>query len=197
MPRIPKRNADLRRYVLRRVILRLTGFALWLVVFYAGARSYNQNHRTYSESRLIIGWKIWVWMLIGAVTGILLFRLWKFFTQRPARGRVERYATSRTYSTGGEAERSGNDTDFHLNTVLRIRTPKGRVRRLRFEQKNGFYVYYHEGNRIVKLGGLPYPINLEPSESGYVCAVCGSFAKSPEDRCPVCRRTIIDPEDLK
>ena len=195
MSRIPKRNADLCRYVWRRVILRLMGFALWLAMFYAGARSYNQNHRTYSESRLIVGWKIWVWMLIGAVTGILLFRLWRFFTQRPARGRVERYATSRTATGGpGGAE---NDTDFHLNTVLRVRTRKGRIRRLRFEQKNGFYVYYHEGEYIVKLGGLPYPINLEPSESGYVCAVCGNFARSPSETCPTCRRTIIDPEDLK
>ncbi len=197
MPKIPKRNRDLLQYVIGRAVLRIGGWAAWLVGFWMGAQSYNQNHQTYAESRLMLGWKLWIWMAIGAVSGFLLFRLWRFFTQRPVRGRVERYSTTRGYGSGESPDGRESDTDFRINTVLRVRTERGKRRRLVFEQKHGFYLYYHEGNRIEKLGGLTYPINLDPdAESGRVCAVCGSFASKDSTVCPSCRRSLIDPKDL-
>ena len=197
MSRIPKRNRDLLHHVLGRAALRIGGWAAWIVGFWMGAQSYNQNHQTYAESRLMLGWKLWLWMAIGAVSGFLLFRLWRCFTQRPVRGIVERYSTTRGYGSGESPDGRESDSDFRINTVLRVRTERGKRRRLVFEQKHGFYLYYHEGNRIEKLGGLTYPINLDPdAESGRVCSVCGAFSSKDSTVCPSCRHSLIDPEDL-
>lgn len=197
MSKIPKRNRDLLHYVLGRAALRIGGWAAWIVGFWMGAQSYNQNHQTYAESRLMLGWKLWLWMAIGAVSGFLLFRLWRFFSQRPVRGIVERYSTTRGYGSGESPDGRESDSDFRINTVLRVRTERGKRRRLVFEQKHGFYLYYHEGNRIEKLGGLTYPINLDPdAESGRVCAVCGAFSSKDSAVCSSCRHSLIDPENL-
>lgn len=198
MPRIPRKNRDLFQYVLGRAALRIAGWAAWLVGFWMGAQSYNQNHQTYAESRLMLGWKLALWMAIGAVSGFLLFRLWRFFTQRPVRGRVERYSTTRGYGSGENPDGRENDCDFRINTVLLVRTERGKRRRLTFEQKHGFYLYYHEGNRIEKLGGLPYPVNLDPAiEGGRLCAICGAFSSKDSAVCVSCHRSLIDPADLQ
>ena len=197
MPRIPRGNRDLLQYVIGRATLRIAGWAAWLVAFWMGAQSYNQNHLTYDESRLMLGWKLWLWMAIGAVSGFLLFRLWRFFTQRPVRGKVERYSTVHGSGAGESQDGRESDSEFRINTVLLVRTEKGKRRRLVFEQKHGFYLYYHEGNRIEKLGGLTYPVNLDPdAESGRVCAVCGAFSSKDTTVCAACRRSLIDPKDL-
>lgn len=197
MPRIPKRNRDLLQYVISRAALRVAGWAAWMIGFWMGAQSYNQNHLTYDNSRLMLGWKLWLWMAIGAISGFLLFRLWRFFTQRPVRGTVERYSTTRGYGSGQSPDGRESDSEFRINTVLRVRTERGKRRRLVFEQKHGFYLYYHEGNRIEKLGGLTYPINLDPAaESGRVCAACGTFSSRESTVCPSCHHSLIHPEDL-
>ena len=194
MPRIPNKNRDLRRLVIRTAVLRILGFTAWVTALYLGANSYNQNHQTYPPDRLMIGWKMVLWVAISIISGCYIFKLWRFFANRPFVGTIERYSHSRSYGTANDAS---NGNDFRINTSLRVRTENGKVRRIRFEQKNGFYQYYHEGNRIARLGGLPYPINLDPDcRTGCVCAACGAHSNQWQNFCPVCNRSMIDPNDL-
>ena len=194
MPKIPAKNKDLRIWALRNAVLRLAGWGAWTTALWLGARSYNQNHQTYTPDRLIIGWKMAVWVAFAGLSGFCLFRVWRFFTNRAFVGRIERYSHARSY---GPANNADTENDFRINTALRVRMENGKLRRVRFEQKNGFYQYYHEGNRIARFGGLPYPINLDPDgKDGYVCAVCGTHCDQWQDNCPTCSRSMIDPRDL-
>jgi hypothetical protein len=89
------------------------------------------------------------------------------------------------------------DFDFRTNTALRICLANGRKKRLRFEQKNGFYYYYYEGNEILRFHGLPYPLNLDPkAPHGYLCVVCGRIHKSLQPLCDACELPLIDPAEL-
>ena len=194
MPRIPKKNQDLRRLVWRTAVLKLLGWCAWVTILCLGAHSYNQNHQTYTPDRLMLGWKMVLWVAFAALSGFCIFRMWRFFTNCAFVGQIERYAQVRSYGPANDTD-SGND--FRINTSLRVHTDNGRRRRIRFEQKNGFYAYYHEGNRIARLRGLSYPINLDPDgKDGYVCAACGAHCSEWQDSCPACYRSMIDPHDL-
>lgn len=195
MKRIPKENRDLARYVLKKDLLRILGFLLWMIALGGGAEAYNNNHQTYPPERLMLGWKLHLWLTVAALSGFLIFRLWKFITDRGFCGTVVSNENSRTYSPSEDP--GSSEYDFRLNTRLKIRMPNGRTRRIRFEQKNGFYQYYHEGNRIRKIHGLPYPVNLDPTAScGYVCSACGTWTRERPERCEKCNHTVIDPKKL-
>ena len=197
MPKLPKKNRDLIRLVIRRGVLRLLGWLLWTALWIGGALSYNANHQTYPAYRLITGWKMFFLSLLATLTGFLIFRGWKFFTDRTCRGVIVTSGLSHSYSASSDPGKAGMDYDFRINTALKLRTDDGKVRRLRFEQKNGFYHYYHEGNRIVRFHGLPYPINLDPTAAnGFVCAACGFWSEQPINRCDLCHHSMIDPKEL-
>ncbi len=196
MKGIPKKNKDLRHYVLRRDLLRALGYVVWIVVWYAAVAVYNGSHETYPDYRLILGWKLWLWLAVSAVTGFFLFRIQRFFTDRSFCGQIEKAGLSRSYSAS--ADPGEGDYDFRLNTHLRIRTADGKRRNIRFEQKPGFYRYYAEGTQVVHFHGLPYPVNTDPSaENGWVCSACGSFSQERRDTCEICRHSLVDPLDLQ
>lgn len=198
MLRIPRSHRDLSRYVFRRDATRLGLYLLWTVAWLAGALYYNQGRLHLPEERLLLGWKLWLWMGIALVSGFLLLRIWRFFTDRTCHGIITQAALSRSYDNSpdpGVARRT--DFDFRLNTSLRLVTPGGRRIRLRFEQKNGFYQYYHEGEEVLRLHGLPYPINLDPeAPHGFVCAACGQIHAEYQERCEVCAHTLLHPREL-
>ncbi len=196
MYRLPKQNRDLRYYAIRKTILRILGFVLWLALWIGGAISYNINHATYPPQLLILGWRLFFLILASFVSGILLFRMWRLFTDKTCFGVIERSSLSRSYAPSRDPGTAA-DYDFRLNTKLRLRLENGKAKTLCFEQKNGFYHYYYEGNKIVRFRGLPYPILLDPAAPhGYVCAACGSRSAEKADRCPHCRHSIIDPSEL-
>ena len=195
MKKIPNQNKDLRRYVLRRDLARVLGYVAWIAVWYAAVAVYNGSHETYPDYRLIIGWKLWLWMAASVILGFFLFRVYRFFTDRSFCGRIEKAGLSRSYSAS--ADPGEGDYDFRLNTYLRIRTADGKRRRIRFEQKPGFYRYYAEGATVVHFHGLPYPVNTDPdAQNGWVCSACGAFTPEKQDTCEICRHTLIDPRNL-
>ncbi|MBE6554279.1 MAG: hypothetical protein E7666_08060 [Ruminococcaceae bacterium] len=196
MYRLPKQNRDLLYYAARRTLLRILGFLLWLALWIGGALSYNHNHATYPPQLLILGWRLFFLVLASLVSGILIFRMWRLFTDRTCHGLIERSSLSRSYAPSGDPHTAA-DYDFRLNTKLLLRLENGKKKTLCFEQKNGFYHYYYEGNKIVRFRGLPYPILLDPNAPhGYVCAACGTWSADKTDRCARCRHTVIDPKDL-
>ena len=193
--KIPQKNADLRRYALRQTLLRPVGFLAWLLLWIGTAISYNQNHQTYPEHRRFVGWRMALVVAIAVGSGILLFRLWRLYTDRTQRGVIISTGISRS-----SCEDTGNgrgDYDFRLNTVLVIAREDGQKKKIRFEQKNGFYQYYHEGNRIVRFRGLTYPLCLDPAAPhGYVCSACGRWTQTYTPQCEHCNRSLIDPKEL-
>ena len=213
--RIPKENADLRQYVLRRRILQLLAYGVWIAVFFTGALSYNAARTTYPPERLILGWRLLLWMSAGVVIGFFLFRIGRLFKLRAIEGTVERSGLSNTYEASSDpGVASSINYDFRSNTYLVIRTPSGKRRKLRFEQKQGFYLYYYEGSYLCRLSGLPYPVcdparqcrpRRRPTEdafhhddpsNGYVCAACGRFSPTLHSPCPKCGHSLVDPEAL-
>ncbi len=193
--KLPSRNRDLWRYVLFCDIRRIAGFLLWQAIWIGSALAYNHNHQTYPEHRRITSWRLVLLIVIAVGTGVLIFRMWRFFTDRTRCGVIEKSGLSRSYSASSDPGDHGYD--FRLNTTLKLRLSNGKAKRLRFEQKNGFHFYYHEGNRVLKLRGLTYPINLDPDAThGCVCAVCGNWSKERLERCPHCRHSIIEQEEL-
>lgn len=196
MNRIPKTNRDLTWYILRRDLLRILGFLLWVGALYLGVRSYNTKHHYYPAYRLILGWRLALFLAIAVVSGILIFRMWRLFTDRTFAGVIETSSLSHSYNASSDPGKGG-DYDFRLNTVLTVRTVDGKMRRIRFEQKKGFYQYYHEGNRILHLHGLPYPVNLDTkAKNGCVCSACGTHFEKPTSHCDTCRHSLIDPHEL-
>ncbi|MBR3895395.1 MAG: hypothetical protein IKJ35_09690 [Clostridia bacterium] len=194
--KIPKKNRDLTRCVRRRDLLRLIGFLLWVALLVCGALFYNHEHQTYPDYRRMVGWRMAVWVIAALFSGVLIFRIWKFFTDHSFSGTIVDTGISRSWGASDDPGGAAN-YDFRLKTSLKVRTEKGDLCHIRFEQKPGFYLYYHEGNRITHFRGLPYPINTDPTASnGYVCAVCGHHSKDYTDICPTCRHTLIDPAEL-
>lgn len=196
--KLPVKNRDLSRYVLKRDLSRSLLFAGWMLLFFLGAHGYNMRHQTYPDARRMVGWRLVIWMAIGAVIGFFLFRMWRFFTLRTMRGKIERAGLSHAYTHSEDpGAASSLEYDFRLRTALILRLPNGKKRRLKFEQKTGSYHYYSEGARILRLHGLPYPINTDPTAPhGYVCVACGRTYKEFQERCEVCELSLIDPKDL-
>ncbi len=196
MKHLPIKNRDLRREVYRRDVLRVIGCLLWLAAWIGGALAYNAKHSSYPPSLRFVGWRLVLLILAATISGILIFRVWRLITGRTVCGVIESSSLSRSYSASADPGES-TDYDFRLNTKLRIRLENGKTKTLSFEQKNGFYHYYYEGARIVRLRGLPYPLRLDGAPSvGYVCAVCGTWSETKVDACPRCGRSMIDPNEL-
>ena len=199
MIKLPLINRDLKRYTILRDLRRALAYLLWLGIWLGGALSYNYNHQTYPDYRRMVGWRLWLLMLGAAVSGFLLFRVWRFFSDRTFSGRIEKAGLSRSYSTSSDpAATGGGAYDFRLNTALTVRLFNGKKKRLRFEQKRGFYHYYYEDKEIVHFHGLPYPIRLDTDGTdGYVCAACGAWSNELHPHCSVCRHTMIDPKNIQ
>lgn len=199
MIRLPQKNHDLRRYVLKKELRRILLYLVWLGVFLAAALSYNHNHQTYPPERRMEGWRMLVWMLIAAVIGFFLFRIHQFFTRRACRGTVLLSKLSHTYTATEDPIRGSRDGgyDFRLHTALILQKPNGKKKRLRFEQKIGSYQYYREGAELIRFRSLPYPINLgSDAESGFVCVACGRMHKHYQAHCDQCGLSLIDPREI-
>jgi len=198
MHKIPKQNRDLSRYVLKKDLLRLLGLATWLVFWLGGALLYNHNHRTYRPDQRMVGWRLGLWIGIAFVTGFFRFRVSKSLFDRSFLGTITANQNSRGYTPSQDPGKNAvGSYDFRVHTSLRVKGPKGGRHRIRFEQKDGFYNYYHEGNEILHLRGLPYPINLDPDRKcGTVCSACGTWYKDKVTHCDICRHTVIDPAAL-
>ncbi len=220
-PAIPARNRDLRQYVLRRRAAKLAAYLLWMLVFLFSALAYNRAHQTYRPERLLLGWRLAVWLAAGAVVGFFIFRIGRLLRDRTFEGVIEKSGLSHTYASSADpGVGSPVNYDFRLHTYLIVRTGSGKRRRVRFEQKQGFYLYYYEGTYLCHFAGLPYPIcdpsrriqpKRQPAESrraegtespfddlsgGILCAACGCMNQSLSAPCGRCGHSLINPADL-
>lgn len=211
--KLPPRNRDLKRYALRRKLLRVLGYTLWIAGFAFGAWYYNSIHQASNAYRRIVGWKLALWMLAAVLLGFFIFRIQKLFTQRHLEGTVVESGLSHSYTPSADPG-VGNrlNYDFRVNTYLIVRTDRGKRRRIRFEQKAGFYLYYYPKTRLCRFSGLPYPI-ADPSSSyngaqhkkrhhddlsdGYLCVACGFLNNHDLSLpCGACGHSLIDPSEV-
>lgn len=195
---IPKRNRDLRRLVLQRRLTKAGLYLVWLAALFIGAQSFNVGH----EHHPMQGWQLALWFGGGALIGFLLLRMWVFLTDRPFIGTVSRSGLS--HGVKGD--------DFRVNTAIRLTDERtGKRHRLRFEQKEGFYLLYHEGVRVCKLPFLAYPLpdpatvpvpettgnnRTDNRTEGAFCVVCGRINRSDAEICDNCGFSLIRSEDL-
>ncbi len=216
--RIPRANRDLVRLVRWRRLRRIGGYALWLAMFLLSAWFYNDAHQTYPPEKRMVGWRLALLMLVAAVTGFFIFQLWKFFSARGVEGRIVESALSHSYTTTEDpGQMKALNYDFREHTYLIVRTDKGRKRRIRFEQKTGFYLYYYPGSYICRFSELPYPIcdparrcrpegeetsvarvarrHHDDLSDGRMCAACG-FLNRGDRVCDRCGLSLIDPKDV-
>ncbi|MBQ7335123.1 MAG: hypothetical protein IJW92_01440 [Clostridia bacterium] len=197
--KIPARYRDLRRYILRKDILRTVLYVLWIAAWFCGVYFYNQSHQTYPPERLILGWKLAVWMLASLISGFFLFRIRRVLFDRTFSGEIVRSHLSHTYTASDDpgAVRSMS-YDFRLKKAIRVRKSNGRIARLKFEEKNGSYLYYGDGAEIVHFHGFSYPINVDPTAPhGYVCIACGRIHEQWQEKCEICELSLIDPKELE
>lgn len=201
MPKLPKKYKDLRRYVLFKDLRRLLSYLTWMLLWLSGALFYNSNHTTYPKARLMLGWKLALWMAVSAVAGFFIFRIYTFFTDRTYRGVICRSDLTHTYEASRDPGLSNaTDWDFRLNTRLFVDSPDyTKPRRVHFEEKMGFYFYYYEGTEVIKFHGLPYPLavgNFHKDALPRICLACGRIAQTESTQCEVCFHSLVDPKDL-
>lgn len=217
MPCLPSRNADLTRYVIRHRVLRVLLFAAWVTVLVLAAVFFNNSHKG-SVLPQISGWRMWIWVAFALLSGALIFRIFPLFTEKTFEGEIIRSSLAHTYAFSDDEKNADETANFRVQTALRVRCTDGKIRKLRFEQKTGFFLYYHEGNRICKFAGLRYPLAdpnsipplthplktadedttgkavVDPSRS-YLCVHCGHFYPTPTI-CEDCKLTLIDPKEV-
>ncbi len=215
-PKIPNRNADLVRYVRKRRCLQIFGFVLWSAALVSGAFTYNAAHQTYPPEDRILGWKLAVWIAVSLVSGFLIFRVYKILFVRTVVGRITHSDLSHNYTHSADPGVTDSVSyDFRLHTHLTLKTADGKRKRLSFEQKDGFYLYYYEGNRICRFAGLPYPLcdsdnavrpkrrhaegtdgPFDDLSGDFLCVACGRFNKDLHAPCGKCGHSLIAPREV-
>lgn len=69
------------------------------------------------------GWRLVMLMLIILAVGCILFRIWKFFTERTVSGTVVRAGLAHTYTAGEDPDgMTSANYDFRLKIALLIHT---------------------------------------------------------------------------
>ncbi len=214
--KIPPINRDLILHLRRRRTIRLLLLIGWITVFMVSLVMYNQSHET-SVLPKITGWRLLVWIFAVVIGGVLLLRIPQLFFCKTFEGVILRSTLSRTYSSSDDYNQSSSN-GVRTNTSLRIRTNNGKIKRIRFEEKNGFYLYYHEGNYLCRLSGFTFPV-VDPCRSAtvetagqpadedttsatvrdpmnsFLCVVCGHL-NAEHSVCDQCGHSLIDPKVL-
>jgi hypothetical protein len=172
--------------------LPLVWFFLWALLWIVSLIWYLEEHPNVGRLRLVISGAAAI--LLGA----LLLRIWRCF-RGDLEGTVlavrERHSYSLFRNESGRRER-----DFHVRMTLtvdtgRVRRGKPVTRRMDFPIRNGFYLYYREGDRVCLWRGLPYPESTgrEADPGSRVCVWCGEYtAQTEQQACAVCGAALPD-----
>ena len=169
---IPKENRDLCKYALWRNLWRLLGYAAYVAVL-AGAFAFFLSGR-HEDAEPLKWWVYPLFAVIVAVSGWFIFNMTRFFSDRTVYGVIEEMSFERNFDRGLN-RKAGISIDDHTYVKMKIRTPGGKIRRIRVMLfDDGYDGYYAEGRTALKYRGLNYPICLEAEEEGaHICAVCG------------------------
>lgn len=197
MKQVYEKYPALRRRVIKKDALRLSFYLLFLAAWLFGALGYNAEYQKDPLHRGITDWRLALWMLAAVLIGFFLFRVYKTVFHPTVLGVIAKTGFSNAYTHGEGTKSESMEYDFRRRSVLHVTTDKQKKRRVRFEQKIGSYLYYQTGERILRLHGFAYPLNLDPSAPhGYVCVGCGRIHKEHLPECEKCALPLIDPAVL-
>lgn len=170
--KIPKENADLKRYALWKNLKYLLGYLAYIVILIAAFMYFlNGRHENAPE----IHW--WIHLIYTAavfVSGWFIFFMNRFLFDRSFTGKISTIAFNRDFGRGLDRQ-AGLSIDDHTYLKVSVIDNKGKKRRLRITLfEDGFDGYYTEGMTLVKFRGLNYPLSIESEEKGmHICSVCG------------------------
>ncbi len=200
--RIPKENADLRKYAfmrnLKRLALYIAYCAMWVLAY--------KFYLDYSYINKPLVW--WVLLIFaGAVllSGWFLCSMTAFASERSFSGRIESMKIYREFSKKSAMLKTA---EIQMYRGLIIRDEDGKRRKLKFKMRDaGFDGYYTEGGTVAYFRGTQYPLCFEGDEAGAcMCVVCGSrnYAEWRDGvkgerptHCSLCGHSIIDVKKLR
>ncbi len=207
--RIPKENADLRKYAFftnfKRIVFFMGYCALWVLAY--------KFYLDYSYiNKPLVWWALLIFGVLVGASGWFICSMTAFVRERSFSGKIEKMKVYREYSKGNPGVRavpgSRSKMDIQLYRGLIIRDERGKKRKLRFKMRDsGFDGYYTEGGHIAYFRGTQYPLCFEGDEGGAcMCVICGSrnYAEWRDGKqgnkpthCSLCGYSIIDVKKLR
>ena len=120
-------------------------------------------------------------VILALVLPILLLKPQKFFGTRKM-GRITKIAHERrqVYNPKGNTYASMRDV-----TILDCFAEDEKGDAFHFEVPKRYVKVYHEGDDVVGLSGLPYPIVLTP-HPWILCPLCGGIMREENEYCVEC-----------
>ncbi len=111
----------------------------------------------------------------------------------PVMGAVNGRLTSlggRTYSGTNEAFNMRWRMNTPILSKVYVETDNGKVHTFSLPIQKNNDLLFKQGDRVKKLYGLPYPINL--SSNMQSCAICGSIINSEKEHCEYCNHSVAN-----
>ena len=196
---IPKKNTDLRRYAFRRYFARSFGFVVYVAVWAIGYAVYLGGPLAKPLEPLAMA----VFCLAVVTSGWMIFRMGDVVFKRTVCGRLISQKITRSYDRGMN-RRAGASTGYNTYVNFCLLDKGEKKRRVKLQLfEDGYGLYYKEGDMIVSLRGLNYPLCIESEKNGeHICAVCGARRHgkdcdgSSPATCESCGHSLIDVRDL-
>lgn len=205
--KIPKANADLRRYALWKNLKYLLGYIAYIALM-ASAFLFFLNGR--HENLEPLRWWVYpVFCVAVLISGWFIFCMNRFVGDRSFTGRIVSMTFKRDFDRGLNRQ-AGLSVDDHTYVKITVTDAKGRRRRTKVMLfDDGYDGYFREGRTLVKYRGLNYPLCLQSEEEGvHLCSVCGVRTYYKEGKmihgetqpkldgnkliCRACGHTLID-----
>jgi len=183
-------NADIRRYIIRRIIFKVGLTAVWIIAGFIGVLRYMTDPLSVNIADHIPSF-----IAMSAVYIAMPFIFLKpqeFLINGNWVGTVGRKFMETKLVTSGVTNKRPVQKD--VMRVEMIRDSDGKVFNYEFMDRKYFVGqdYYRTGRKIRHYRGLKYPYQQRnPDDTYCVCVVCGNRNKAEDDRCTSCTYTLM------
>jgi len=158
----------------------------------ARARSINYNHQR-------LAWSLIFFLLIIPIVFFLIYKdlgelnsdLWMSLGFFIVITTVLAIYTLRKASRTWQGELL-EKVEISRGARLVFRTDRGK--RINLVAGSRLAVYFHIGDRVIKIKGYDYPEKIDRNGNLQLCVACGTPYPITEKRCPGCRYQAIDPQ---
>lgn len=170
--KIPKANADLRRYALWKNLKYLLGYIAYIALMASAFLFFlNGRHENLGQLR---PWVYPVFCVAVLVSGWFIFCMNRFVGDRSFTGRIVAMTFKRDFGRGLNRQ-AGLSLDDHTYVKITVVDAKGhhhKTKVMLFD--DGYDGYFREGRTLIKYRGLNYPLCPQAEEEGvHLCSVCG------------------------
>jgi len=183
-------NADIRKYIIRRIIFKVGLTAVWIIAGFIGVLHYTTDSLSVNISDHIPSFI--AMSAIYIALPLIILKPQEFIINANWVGTVGRKFMETKIVTSGPTNK--RPTPKEVMRVEFIRDSDGKVFNYEFMDRKYFVGqdYYRTGRKIIHYRGLKYPYQQrDPEEKYCVCVVCGNRNKAEDDRCTSCTYTLI------